>query len=240
MNDRTHRLTYLGHSGVRIDLADGTVLLIDPFLSGNPRAACSADAIERADVILLTHAHGDHLGDAVAIARRLDSLVVGTFELCAWCESQGVRRISGMNLGGRQVVEGVEVFMVRADHTSGLLNGNGILYGGVAAGFVLSLPGGVRVYHAGDTALFSDMQLIAEFGRPQVGLLPIGDHFTMGPREAARAVRWLGLEVAIPIHWGTFPMLSGTPEAFARAVAEEGVSARVVRLEPGESFPLGR
>jgi L-ascorbate metabolism protein UlaG (beta-lactamase superfamily) len=233
-----HRLRYLGHSAVALELKDGRVLLIDPFFTGNPRAAVSAEQWPRADLILVTHAHGDHLGDTVALARRLDSCVVSTYDLCSWCEAQGVKRTSGMNLGGRQWLDGIEIQMVRADHTSGLIDEGGLRYGGVAAGFVLGLPDGPRVYHAGDTALFTDMQLIAEFGRPQVGLLPIGDHFTMGPREAARAVRWLGLEVVIPIHWGTFPILTGTPEAFAESVAREGTPAQVVVLQPGESYEL--
>jgi L-ascorbate metabolism protein UlaG (beta-lactamase superfamily) len=140
-----------------------------------------------------------------------------------------------MNLGGSQEVLGCKVSMVRADHSCGLLDDGEILYGGTAAGYVVRLPEGYTFYHAGDTALFSDMQLIAEIHRPELAFLPIGDLFTMDPAQAARACRLLGVREVVPIHWGTFPALTGTPEQLAKAVGDLGITCRVVRLDPGDS-----
>ena len=141
-----------------------------------------------------------------------------------------------MNLGGCQEVLGLQVTMVRADHSCGISDGDQILYGGVAAGYMVRLPGGYTFYHAGDTALFSDMQLLGEMYRPELAFLPIGDHFTMDPEQAARACRFLGVRKVIPIHWGTFPVLTGTPEKLEKALGDHGVTCEVIALQAGREL----
>ncbi len=229
--------TFLGHATVRCDLPSGEVVVIDPFLTENPTCPPSARQFERLDLILVTHAHGDHSGDVLSLAARFDPLVVATYDLCQWFAAHGVRRTSGMNLGGTQRACGLEITQVRADHTSSLTEDDGtIVYGGVASGFVVRLAGGFTFYHAGDTALFSDMALMAELWHPQLAFLPIGDHFTMGPMQAARACRFLNVPRVVPIHWGTFGLLTGTPADFARELAALGQATEVVTLQPGESW----
>lgn len=230
------QFTYLGHSTVRCDLPSGEVVLLEPWVDGNPFCPDELKTFERIDAVLITHAHSDHMGDAVEIARRYrPRKVVATFEICQWLEAQGVENTAAMNLGGSQEVLGMNVSMVRADHSSGLIEGTSIFDGGVASGFVIKLPGGYTFYHAGDTALFSDMQLIGELYRPELAFLPIGDLFTMDPNQAARACRFLGVREVVPIHWGTFPVLTGTPEHLERELNNLGVNCQVVKLLPGES-----
>src|SRR4051812_24420513 len=166
--------TYLGHAAVRCDLPSGEVVLIDPWVS-NPRCPETLRHFERVDAILITHAHSDHVGDAVSIAKRHKPRhVIANFELCGWLTSQGLQHCSGMNPGGTQELLGLHVSMVRADHSSSFEHGGQTIYGGVAGGFVVRLPGGYTFYHAGDTALYSDMQLLAELYRPELAFLPIG------------------------------------------------------------------
>src|SRR5262245_38727553 len=228
------KLTFLGHATVRCDLPSGEVVLIDPWL-GNPSCQPAArDELTQLDAILITHGHSDHVADAVALAKKhRPKTVVACYEIVSWLAAQGVENGQGMNLGGTVDVLGMKVTMVRADHSSGLPDGS---YGGVAAGFVAELPGGFCFYHAGDTALFSDMQLIGELHRPELAFLPIGDLFTMDPRQAARACRFLGVRRVIPIHWGTFPALTGTPDQLGRALEELGVACDVIPLAPGASY----
>ncbi len=231
------KFTCLGHATVRCDLPSGEVVLIDPWVQHNPACPEELKRFDRIDAMLITHAHFDHMGDAVELAKRHQpKIVVANFEICHWLEAQGVENCSGMNLGGCQEVLGHSVTMVRADHSCGITDGDQILYGGVAGGYVVRLAGGFTFYHAGDTALFSDMQLIAEMHRPELAFLPIGDLFTMDPQQAARACRFLAVRKVIPIHWGTFPGLTGTPEKLVKALADQGTSCEVIGLKPGESY----
>ena len=227
--------TYLGHSTVRCDLPSGEVMVIDPWVLTNPRCPESHHQFDRLDAILITHAHGDHLGDAVMLAEKYKpKVVIATYEVCNWLASQGVANCAGMNLGGTQEVFGTRVTQVIAHHTSSIETGRAEpIYGGVATGFVVTLPNGFGFYHAGDTALFSDMQLIAELYRPRLAFLPIGDVYTMDPRQAAIACKFLEVREVVPIHWGTFPALTGRPEHLRHELASLGVNCEVVALEPG-------
>ena len=222
---------YLGHSAFALE--DGTrQVLVDPFLTGNPTAAAGPDEFNPV-AILLTHAHDDHVGDTVAIAQRSGAVVIATFELASWIGSQGVNAIPA-NHGGTVAFEGGLVKLVPAWHTSSY--GENFLAPGVPAGLVVRF-GGHTIYFAGDTCLFSDMQLIGEEGL-DIAVVPIGDHFTMGPKDALRAVQVLKPEVVIPCHYNTFPAIQQDPEAFARQV-EEQPGVHCIPLRPGQQYELG-
>lgn len=226
------RITWLGHSTVLVTTGKGTTLLIDPFIAFNPRYSKDFVLPEKIDYILLTHGHTDHMADTVPAAAKHSSTVVAIYELADYVAGQGVAHTIGMNLGGTVQLSDVAATMVEAKHSAGVRDDKGTHYVGVAAGFVLTIAGGPVLYHAGDTAVFSDMQLIRELYQPEVAMLPIGGHFTMGPREAALAVRFLAPKTVLPLHFGTFPPLTGTPEQLAALV--DG-SVEVVRWTPGET-----
>ena len=235
MNLQGNQLTWLGHATFRIETAEKKTLYVDPWVMGNPLCPQSEREVKTADALICTHGHGDHIGDAVKIAKAHTPIVVGIFELCMWMSKKGVGTISPMNKGGTQIVAGVKVTMVHAVHSCGIQEEDGsIVYGGEACGYVLELPGGVKVYHAGDTGVFGDMAIIRELYSPEIVMLPIGDHFTMGPREAAYACKLLRPKFVIPMHFGTFPMLVGRPSELAALLGPGG--PQVVEMQAGQTI----
>jgi len=233
MNLQGTRITWLGHATVLIQTAKGTNLLIDPFIAHNPRYPRNFVLPEKIDYILATHGHGDHISDAVPVAAAHDSTVVAIYELATYLAGKGVARTIGMNLGGSVQLGEVTATMVEAKHSSAAQDESGDHYAGVAAGFVLTVADGPVLYHAGDTAVFGDMKLIQELYSPEVAMLPIGGHYTMGPKEAALAVRLLGAKTILPLHFGTFPPLTGTPDQLAALVDPSVV---IVPWSPGDTL----
>jgi len=228
------KMTWLGH-GTFLFQYDGTTMLIDPWVQNNPACPDELKSLKNVDLMLITHGHFDHIADAVSIAHEHTPQVVGIFETCAWLEKRGVQNTHGMNKGGTLRLGGIDITMVHADHSCGIQEDDGtIIYGGEAVGFVLRFPDGFCVYHAGDTNVFGDMALIQELYQPDVALLPVGDHFTMGPWEARKAIDLLNVKHVIPMHFGTFPLLTGTPEALRELT--HGMSVNLVGLKPGEAW----
>lgn len=233
MNLQGTRITWLGHATVLIQTAQGTNLLIDPYIEQNPSYPKDFVLPSKIHSVLATHGHGDHISDIVPVAAKHDSTVVAIHELAGYLAGKGVARTIGMNLGGTVQLNDVAVTMVEAKHSSSAQDETGVHYAGVAAGFVLTIADGPILYHAGDTAVFGDMNLIRELYHPEVVMLPIGGHYTMGPKEAAMAVRFLQPRMVLPLHFGTFPPLTGRPAQLA-ALVDAGVE--VIRWAPGETI----
>ncbi len=228
--------TWLGHGSYRFDSAEGKRIYVDPWFD-NPKCPENEKQPDRCDVLALTHGHSDHIGSALDVAQAHSPKVVAIFELAAWLEAQGAPNASqlGMNKGGTIDVDGIKFTMTHALHSSGFAQDGGApVYLGDAAGYVIEFENGTKVYASGDTAVFGDMELIGRIYAPDVAVLPIGDHFTMSPREAAVALELLGVDRCIPGHYGTFPLLRGTPDELRRLA--EGVE--VIAPEPGETVEL--
>jgi L-ascorbate metabolism protein UlaG (beta-lactamase superfamily) len=227
------RITWLGHATVLIQTPKGTNVLIDPFIAQNPKYPKDYALPQKIDYVLLTHGHGDHISDAVPVALKHGSTVVAIYELTAYIAGKGVKNTTGMNLGGTVQLADIAVTMVDATHSAAAQDEKGTHYVGVATGFVLSIADGPVLYHAGDTNVFGDMKLIAQLYHPELAMLPIGGFYTMGPKEAALAVEFLQPKAILPIHFGTFPPLTGTPKELASLIDS---SIEVVHCAPGETI----
>jgi L-ascorbate metabolism protein UlaG (beta-lactamase superfamily) len=224
--------TWIGHGSWKARSAKGKIVYIDPWVMNNPVAPEALKKVDSCDLMLITHGHFDHVHDALEIAKATKPKIVTNYEIGSWLGSKGVdgNTITGANLGGTVDVDGIKVTLVHAEHSCGISDGDKIVYGGQALGFVIEFENGFTIYFAGDTDVFGDMALIAELSQFDVAFLPIGDLFTMGPHRAAKAVELLGVKTVVPMHFGTFPPLVGRPKALQELV-DPGV--KVLDINPG-------
>lgn len=224
-------ITWFGHATFLLKTPGGKRVMFDPWLVGNPSCPAAMKKPPKVDLILASHGHSDHIDDLVPVARESGAPVVAIVELCAWLGSKGVANTIPMNKGGSVEVAGLKVTMTDARHSCGYQDGGVMVYMGEPAGFVVRFEDGLTIYFAGDTGIFGDMRLIAELYKPEIAFLPIGDRFTMGPEAAARACALLGVRQVVPMHWGTFPILTGTVAELKKHVK----NVEVLDLQPGQT-----
>lgn len=229
------KITYLGHSAFKFISSNNVIIYIDPFLSKNPKTPLEMKDVDKADIVLVTHGHHDHVGDTISISQKTNAKVIAIYELGNYLTKKGAKNVIGMNKSGTYSLAGISFIMVPANHSSGIMEGDQILYGGEAVGFVIRFENGFTIYHAGDTGVFSDMKIIGDLYKPDISILPIGSHYTMGPKEAAYAAKLLGSKYVIPMHYGTFPILTGTEEGFLNWM-KEVPETKVLILKPGETL----
>jgi L-ascorbate metabolism protein UlaG (beta-lactamase superfamily) len=231
------RITYLGHSTFRLVTAGDEQIIIDPFLTDNPQTPDDLKQVGELDTILITHGHFDHFSDVMPLVGQTGAGTVSNFEIFSYLQREGVEDATPIQKGGTVQVGGIKVTATHAFHSSSIaLDDGSFIYGGEPLGYVIEFESGFKLYHAGDTAIFGDMQLIAELYRPDLALLPIGDQVVMSPYEAAHATRLLGVRHVVPIHYGTFPWLPGTPEEFREHVNEIAPSTTVHVMQPGDDL----
>ena len=225
--------TWFGHSTFLFLSPGGKRILIDPWLTTNPSCPDASKKVRDLDLMLVTHGHDDHSSDAVAIARATGARVIAPYELAVWLQHKGLQEVTGMNPGGTLLALGLAITMVPANHSSSVVDDGRVVYAGLATGYVIRFENGLTIYFAGDTSVFGDMRLIAEMHRPAIAFLPIGDLYTMGPEQAAKACELLAVKQVVPMHYGTFPALTGTPARLRELVEPHGV--QVLELKPGET-----
>jgi L-ascorbate metabolism protein UlaG (beta-lactamase superfamily) len=226
-------ITWLGHATFLLQTPGGKTILLDPWVTGNPTSPPEAKKLGALDLVLITHGHSDHTGDAVSIGRSSGAQIVAPYEVSVWLGKKGLQNVIGMNPGGTLEVLGLSITMVPAMHSSSVEEDGQIVYLGVATGYVITFEDGLTIYFSGDTSIFGDMRLIGEMYHPQVAFLCIGDLYTMGPEQAAKASELLGVKQIVPMHYGTFPALTGTPAKLRELVGPKGV--QVLELKPGET-----
>jgi len=226
--------TWLGHGTWKVRSAKGKEVLIDPWVMNNPVTPDKLKTVDKCDLMLITHGHFDHIHDAVEIARRTKPTIVCNHEISVWLTSKGLdnEKIIGGNQGGTIEADGIKATLVHAEHSCGITDNGGIVYGGQACGFVIEFENGFTVYFAGDTDVFGDMSVIAELDKFDVAFLPIGGFYTMGPERAAKAASLLGVKTVVPMHFGTFPILAGRPDQLQELV---GNTVKVLDNKPGDT-----
>lgn len=226
-------IQWLGHATFRVKSPGGKTVLIDPWVQQNPACPEQLKNVEQADVMAVTHGHFDHIADAVELGKKLKPTVICIYETSVWLAKKGVENLIGMNKGGTVEAHGIKFTMVHADHSCGIQDDDGsIVYGGDPCGYVITFENGYKIYHAGDTNVFSDMRLIHDLYHPELVMIPIGDLYTMSPHEASFALRFLQPKYCIPMHYGTFPPLTGTPDQLREKVKD--LDVQILAMKPGD------